>query len=235
MLLVQQVPVFGNYVGRKLEVRAVLGELRKNRKFYKGLFRFGKFCMRSKSELWQMFEPDAREMGLEIFEIEVPNSRSRVLRIYLARSQDSTVPDVANGSQKVIGEDNPIKAGVSLDECALFSKKISRMEGFEDLFHEHWTLEVSSPGINRRLTRPEHFKGAVGERVKVKFRGESLGTEDQIACESQPVRNVVTKGILTQFDGKTLTIEDEEKLGPVKVEYALVNEARVDFLFTRER
>lgn len=183
--------------------------------------------MRTKNELWQMFEPYAHEMGLEIFEIEVPNSRSSVLRIYLARNPESLVQleRATTGDElesQAVGEDNPVKRGVSLDECALFSKTLSRLEGFEDFFHDRWTLEVSSPGINRKLTRPEHFRGALGERVKVKFRGDEQ-------------RTVVAKGVLSQFDGATLTIDDEERGAPVMVEFAQVNEARVDFLFTRER
>lgn len=177
--------------------------------------------MPSKSELWQMFEPVAQEFGLAIFEMEVPNSKSRVLRIYLAPSRNAPLLPL---SEEVVstGEETSGKRGVTLDECALFSKRLSRMEGFEDLFHDRWTLEVSSPGINRRLTRPEHFEGALNERVKVKFRGDEQ-------------RNEVSKGVLSSFDGKTLTIEDEEKGAAITVAFELVVEARVDFLFTRER
>ncbi len=172
-----------------------------------------------------MLEPIARELDLEIFEMEVPNSRSRVLRIYLTKSRKgesaSAVQPIVSYSAVESGTGSE-KKGVSLDECALFSKRLSRIDGFDDLFHGQWTLEVSSPGINRRLTRPEHFEGALGERVKVKFRGDEQ-------------RTIVSKGVLTRFDGNVLTIEDEDKGAPVMVDYALVNEARVDFLFTRER
>ena len=184
----------------------------------------------SKEVLWEQFEPIAQSLSLEIFELEVPNTHSRVLRIFLAKARG--VQDLASPSvelieslepigEGVIGE-APAKPTVSLDECAKFSKTLSRTEGFDDLFDGNWTLEVSSPGINRRLSRPEHFEAAVGERVKVKFRGPEE-------------RNVVARGVLSQFDGETLTVEDEEGGAPVTVAYGQVNEARVDFLFTSKR
>jgi ribosome maturation factor RimP len=189
----------------------------------------------SKEVLWQTFEPIAQSLGLEIFELEVPNTHSRVLRIFLAKARGlvghvsesvELIESLEPIGEGVVGE-MPAKPTVSLDECAKFSKALSRTEGFDDLFDGNWTLEVSSPGINRRLSRPEHFEAAVGERVKVKFRGSE---EPDVVG-----RNVVARGVLTQFDGETLTVEDEERGAPVTVAYGQVNEARVDFLFTSKR
>ena len=183
--------------------------------------------MPTKTELWEQFEPIARSLGLEIFELDVPNTHSRVLRIFLAKARDALVAtNVSADSVEPIGEgvlgELPTKPAVSLEECAKFSKMLSRTEGFDDLFDGNWTLEVSSPGINRRLSRPEHFEAALGERIKVKFRGPEE-------------RNVVARGVLTQFDGETLTVEDEEKGAPIIVAYGQISEARVDFLFTSNK
>ncbi len=189
-----------------------------------------------------MFSPVAEAMGVEIFEMEVPNSRSRVLRVYIAPSRkryaahvssetvppETVSPDIVSSDGAAVADDGALvderggKRGVSLDECAAFSKALSRIEGFDDLFIDQWTLEVSSPGINRRLTRAEHFEGAVGERVKVKYRGG----ED---------KNVVARGVLKGFDGTMAKICDEDSGEELMIAYHDVQEARVDFLFSSER
>ncbi len=73
--------------------------------------------------------------------------------------------------------------GVIIEDCAKVSKHLQQ---FMDsvggdtlgLSGHDWNLEVSSPGINRALRRAEHFAGAVGERVRVRFtRSESVVVE----------------------------------------------------------
>ncbi|MEA2103955.1 MAG: hypothetical protein U9P79_04850 [Candidatus Cloacimonadota bacterium] len=62
--------------------------------------------------------------------------------------------------------------GVSIDDCADFSKALS--EAFEErkIFESPLTLEVSSPGLNRELKVVSHFVGATGENLKVKILNE---------------------------------------------------------------
>ena len=81
-------------------------------------------------------------------------------------------------------------------------------------------LEVSSPGVNRRLRLPQHFPGAVGERVRVKFRSEGN------------VYRVVT-GVLFAVDGDVLFVNDEQskQKEPIRVSLSDIKEARVDFKF----
>jgi ribosome maturation factor RimP len=94
-------------------------------------------------------EPVLGPQGYEIWLIEyVP--RSRVLRMFI---------------------DHP--AGVSLDDCTRVSRLISDLldaEGYSDLIVDHYTLEVSSPGLDRRLVKPEHFRRFVGRVVQVRTR-----------------------------------------------------------------
>ena len=62
--------------------------------------------------------------------------------------------------------------GVGLDDC----ERLSRLEG-------EWTLEVGSPGLERKLSKPQHFANSVGELVRLsctdgqKLSGEVLGCE----------------------------------------------------------
>ena len=61
--------------------------------------------------------------------------------------------------------------GVELDLCATISRELSPFLDVHPPMSQQYRLEVSSPGIERKLTKPVHFKNAVGEKVKVKLVG----------------------------------------------------------------
>jgi len=62
------------------------------------------------------------------------------------------------------------KEGVTLDLCQNISKMISPLLDVEYHSSEPYFLEVSSPGIERKLRKPEHFKLSIGEMLKVKTK-----------------------------------------------------------------
>lgn len=57
--------------------------------------------------------------------------------------------------------------GVTLDDCGELTDKIDSLLEMENLIDGAYILEVSSPGVNRVLKKPEHFKRFVQERVKI--------------------------------------------------------------------
>ena len=61
--------------------------------------------------------------------------------------------------------------GVTLDECANISYELSPFLDVNPPMSQKYRLEVSSPGIERKLTKPVHFKNAIGEKVKLKIAG----------------------------------------------------------------
>ena len=63
------------------------------------------------------------------------------------------------------------EGGVKLDLCADISHELSVFFDVNPPMHDAYLLEVSSPGIERKLENPEHFISAVGERVKFKING----------------------------------------------------------------
>lgn len=77
------------------------------------------------------------------------------------------------------------KDGVSLDKCAEISRLISPILDVEEPMQGNYYLEVSSPGIERKLKKIEHFKASVGEKIKVKdiatevYKGELLSADDE--------------------------------------------------------
>jgi ribosome maturation factor RimP len=81
-----------------------------------------------------------------------------------------------------------------LDDCESVSQQISLILDVEDLISEDYTLEVSSPGLNRKLTKIEHYLRFLGSEVKIKlhpsiegrknYRGKLLvADEDEIEIE----------------------------------------------------
>jgi ribosome maturation factor RimP len=111
------------------------------------------------------------------------------------------------------------RGGVSFEDCVRVSKRLLDIDEESGIIPENCLLEVSSPGINRRLRRPEHFTGAVGERIKVKFRVAETGS------------TIVVIGTVESCEGDLLRLKSEDKEEVFSVRLADVKEAKVDFRF----
>jgi ribosome maturation factor RimP len=78
-----------------------------------------------------------------------------------------------------------VKGGVNLDKCAEISRMISPILDLDEPMSGEYYLEVSSPGIERRLKTNEHYIASIGDKVKVKdiatetFKGELLSADDE--------------------------------------------------------
>jgi ribosome maturation factor RimP len=66
--------------------------------------------------------------------------------------------------------------GVSHGDCSLVSEQLSAMLDVEDIFPEHYILEVSSPGLDRKLTRPSDYTYFAGRRARVVLK-EAAGDQ----------------------------------------------------------
>jgi len=64
------------------------------------------------------------------------------------------------------------EGGISLDLCASISRELSPFLDVYPPMSGKYTLEVSSPGIERKLTKLSHFKSSIGEKIKTKIFGE---------------------------------------------------------------
>jgi ribosome maturation factor RimP len=85
--------------------------------------------------------------------------------------------------------------GVDLEVLSSVTRAVSRALDEADPIGHHYTLEVTSPGLERPLRTPEQFARAVGETVKVKTRPEVDGE-----------RRV--EGVLSTADGDGITVGD---------------------------
>jgi ribosome maturation factor RimP len=100
-----------------------------------------------RDQLGELLGPVVAGMGYELWEIEyAPRAGGGLLRLYI----DS--PD-----------------GISLDDCEKVSRAVSAVLDEADPIPNEYTLEVSSPGMDRVLRTRAHFERFAGERVKLEM------------------------------------------------------------------
>ena len=125
-----------------------------------------------RNQLIELLQPVVVNLGYELWELEyAARSGGGLLRLYIDSPQ-----------------------GITLDDCERVSRAVSAVMDEEDPIAGHYTLEVSSPGLDRVLRTAEHFARFNGERVKVetttpvngrkRFAGRLTDVSDgQIALE----------------------------------------------------
>ncbi len=118
-------------------------------------------------QLQAMLEPTVEAMGFELWGLEyLPAGRHSILRLYIES-----------------------EGGVTVDDCAAVSGQASSVLDVESPISGEYTLEVSSPGVDRLLFKVEQYPPYVGEMIEVrlrtafegrrKFKGELQGIEGE--------------------------------------------------------
>ena len=93
-----------------------------------------------------LLQPGAETLGYELVAVEMSGGDTSILRIYI------DAPD-----------------GVTIDDCSKASRQFSAILDVEDPISTKYTLEVSSPGLDRPLAKPDHFVKVIGSNVKIKM------------------------------------------------------------------
>ena len=106
--------------------------------------------------------------------------------------------------------------GISIDECEKISRKLSTLLDEKDLIKENYILEVSSPGIERKLKTKEHFEKYIGKSVDINLF-KPLDGQKQIT------------GILKGFDDGLITIEADTGLFTINQKEASYVKLHFDF------
>ena len=105
----------------------------------------------------ELAEPRLAEQGLELVDLELGwQAGRRWVRLFIDRV-------------------NRDQGGVTVAECGEFNTLISRLLEVEELITESWLLEVSSPGLNRRLRKVKDFQARLGEKVTVVVKAAQDG------------------------------------------------------------
>lgn len=125
--------------------------------------------------VWDIAAPIAEQLGLDIWDIRfVKEGADWFLRIFIDKDGGVTIEDCENMSRAM---DAP------LDEA--------------DPIPQSYCLEVSSPGVERELTRDSHFEACKGEKIKLRLIRALEGKRD-------------FNGVLEDTDGKQITVRLED-------------------------
>ena len=124
----------------------------------------------------KMVKPITDELQYNLYYIEyVKENGEFYLRIYIDKNEGS----------------------ISLNDCEAVSRRVSEILDIEDPIEEAYFLEVSSPGLKRRLFTEEHFKMFIGREVLVRFTSAINGS-----------KNVT--GILESVEEDSITVSSGE-------------------------
>ena len=138
-------------------------------------------------QIRQILYPILESMGLTLWDLEFHKQGPQwLLRIFIDRES----------------------GGVTLNDCETVNRDLGTALDVEDIITHPYTLEVSSPGLDRTLSKPEHFARFTGSMVKIKtfqpingqkvFRGSLLGMVEgmvSIKLETGTVLEIPMTGI----------------------------------------
>ena len=123
----------------------------------------------AKTTLEKMIEPVVENLGYECVRIMLSGNVRQTLQIMI---------DIEDGSREI-----------TVDDCAKVSRALSKVLDEKDPIKNEYNLEVSSPGIDRPLTKPHHFERFKNDEAKIetieavdarkRIRGKILGLDSQ--------------------------------------------------------
>jgi len=126
-------------------------------------------------QIRQLLDPILASRGLSLWDMEFQKHGPKwLLRIYIDRED----------------------TGVTLNDCEAVSRDLGTVLDVEDIIPHAYNLEVSSPGLDRTLSKPEHFTRFSGSAVKIK-------TYQQINGQK------VFQGVLLGLEGHMVKVEVE--------------------------
>lgn len=138
----------------------------------------------------KLAEPIALEMGVYIVDVSYSNG---ILCYYI-----------------------DCEGGVGIDECEEFSRAVELVLDKEDIIESEYSLEVSSPGVDRKLKKEREFLYYLGREVEVKLYAPVNGTKE-------------FDGVLKAYSEKTATVESSGKDIQIPVKDAVY--IRLKFVF----
>jgi len=128
-------------------------------------------------ELYEILEPTLTSLGYELVDVE-RSSRGRLLRIFI---------------------DKP--GGISVDDCSAVSHHLSRLFTVENIVYDR--LEISSPGLDRLLTKKSDFIRFTGEIIRLKLRLSLKGQRNFVGI----LREVNDEILKLEVDGEMFDLE----------------------------
>ncbi len=145
-------------------------------------------------KIQNLLEPTISSMGFEFWGCE-----------YLAAGKHSTLR---------VYIDKP--EGITVDDCGKVSHQVSAIMDVEDPISSAYMLEVSSPGVDRPLFKPEHFQMQKGRKIKVKSSIPVMGRKN-------------FKGSLVAVNDDGIEIEVDNEI--YEIAFVLIDKANLEVEF----
>lgn len=150
-------------------------------------------------QIRQLAEPLLASVGMELIQVECLKMKTRwIVRLYMDREQ----------------------GGVTLDDCALISNQLGDLLDVHDVPPGPYTLEVSSPGLDRPLQRDKDFLKYRGSRIKLRLREKVDGRRHLCGELTDYEDEAGGKVLVVTESGKTYRIPREAVL-KANLEYEL--------------
>lgn len=132
----------------------------------------------------EIAEPILEREGMDLVDIEYQREKQGwVLRVYI---------------------DKP--GGVSVEDCALINEKLGRELDFYDPIPHSYILEVSSPGLDRPLTKINDFKRNIGEKINIVLKESYEGKKSFEA----KILGVEREEVILEVEGKVINFPVEK-------------------------
>ncbi len=151
--------------------------------------------------IWEIAEPALTSEGMELVCVECIQMKSRwIVRLYIDK-----------------------QGGVTIDDCALISDRVGDLLAVHDVPHEPYTLEVSSPGLDRPLVKDEDFH---------RFQGKMAVIQTAYKIDGRRNFKGVLKGCATPAEGPAkVMIEVAGKL--VSLPKEAIVRARLEYVWDK--
>lgn len=150
------------------------------------------------TDISNLLSPTVQALGLELLGVEyLPAPGGALLRLYIDIPQDA-VGDAE--SPRMVG----------IEDCESVSREVSAQLDVEDPISSHYTLEVSSPGVDRPLFTPAQFARFLGEQAKIALKLPQDGRRK-------------LQGRIVAVEGERIEVELDAKPEPQRVSVVFEN------------
>lgn len=143
------------------------------------------------SQISDLLAPTVASLGLELLGVEyLPSPGGAIVRLYI---------DIPEAETSREGE---APRSVGIDECEAVSREVSAQLDVEDPISGNYTLEVSSPGIDRPLFTAAHFRRFLGASAKVVLR---LPQDGRRRLQAR-ISGIEDDAVVFDLDGAAFTV-----------------------------
>ncbi len=153
-------------------------------------------------QIEKLVQPLLEELGCELVDLEYQREqRGWVLRFFLDK-----------------------EGGINLDDCAMASREISSLMDVENIISTAYSLEVSSPGIERPLKKPQDYERFSGQLAKIK-------TLDAIDPDKSGKNRKTFVGTLSGLEDDNVLLILKNETAAIRIPLLQIDKANLKYEF----